>query len=349
VTRWNALPPADHEAIEGTLMEMPLSQAVESLRGACAELADHDPLLVRLTSVLHPLLIVERTMDLAVVSTFKRLGAGSFATVFVSEGRGGAVVKQVQDPGNAHLMYKEHEDLQRIVAACDAVGPSFFSLPRPYGFYDTYFAFAREADIPPTVDLGLPPHAMYVMQRIWPVPTSLTERIRELFFPDVFKTQPFAPFLARLYLGRTRTRTNSRFFCSENFPLDATRIEQLALPADQIAAGMGQMLGRINFQAGRDGRDIEFVLSGDAFNPLSKQPAYNCIDFNQMRPHSGDAAAIVSAITANDPYYPRPSSPQWASFADAYTAEANSADPSSTALSHQVLAALCECWAETQP
>jgi hypothetical protein len=32
-------------------------------------------------------------MDLATVSTFTRLGAGSFATVFVSEGRGGAVVK----------------------------------------------------------------------------------------------------------------------------------------------------------------------------------------------------------------------------------------------------------------
>ena len=329
-------------------MGMPLSEAIERLHGACAEFADGEPSLARLYEVLFPLIIVERTMDRAVVSTFKRLGAGSFATVFVSEGRGGVVIKQVQDPANASLLCKEHGDLQKLMETCEAGAgePSFFSLPRPFGFYSDFFTFAREVGIPRTVDLGLPPHAMYVMQRIWPVPPSLTERIRALFFPDAVKDQPFAPFLARLYLGRAHCRAGSRFFCSENFPLDAARIEQLALPADQIAAGMGCMLAKMNFRAGLDGRDIEFVLCGDANNPLSKQPAFSCIDFNQMRPHGGDAAAIVSAIVANDPYYPRPSSPQWANFADAYTAEAACVGSSSAVLSQQVLAALYERWAE---
>lgn len=329
-------------------MGMPLSEVIEGLRNTCDELSDKEPALVRLVKVLCPLLIVERTMDLAVISTFKRLGAGSFATVFVSEGRGGVVVKQVQDPANATLLCKEHNDLEILFKACETAGPSFFSLPRPYGFYNDYFTFAREVGIPRTMDLGLPPHAMYVMQRIWPVPASLTERIRELFFPDTVKNQPFAPFLARLYLGRAHSRAGNRFFCSENFPLDAARIEKLALPASQIAAGMGQMLARINFRAGRDGRDIEFVICGDAGNPLSKQPTYSCIDFNQMRAHNSDVDVIVSAIVANDPYYPRPSSPLWASFVDAYTAEASLVDSSSAMLAQQVLAELHKQWANQQ-
>ncbi len=342
--------PVERAAISGPRARQGCPHGDAAVRGHRSparhtEIADDEPALARLKEVLFPLLIVERTMDLALVSTFKRLGAGSFATVFVSEVRGGVVVKQVQDPANANLLCKEHSHLQKLVEECKAAGPSFFSLPHPYGFYDTYYHFATEVDIPRTVDLGLPPHAMYVMQRKWPVPASLTERIRVLFFPDAIKNDPFAPFLARLYMGRTHSRTGSRFFSSENFPLDAARIEQLGLPSDEIAAGMGQLLARINFRAGLDGRDIEFVLCGDAGNPLSKKPAFSCIDFNQMRPHSGEAANIVSAIVANDPYYPRPSSLHWKSFADAYTFEAARMNSSSAdELSQQVLSALLERW-----
>ncbi len=104
--------------------------------------------------------------------------------------------------------------------------------------------------------------------------------------------------------------------------VDTVRMEQLGLPLGDIAAGMGQMLGRINFRAGRDGRDIEFVLCGDMSNPLSGRPSYACIDFNQMRPHGGDPGAIVDSIVSNDPYYPKPSSPHWGRFVAAYKAEA---------------------------
>ena len=336
-------------AIGDVHMGMPLSEVIDRLCSMCAELSDEEPeALERLDNVLYPLLIVERTMDVAVISTFKRLGAGSFATVFVSAARGGVVVKQVKDPADAKLLCKEHNDLEILIKACDAAGPSFFSLPRPYGFYNDCFTFAREAGIPCTMDLGLPPHALYVMQRIWPVPASLTERIRELFFPVAVKNQPFAPFLARLYLGRAHSRMSYRFFCPENFPLDAARIEELALPASQIAAGMGQMLATINFRAGRDARGIKFILCGDADNPLRKQPAYSCIGFNQMRAHNGDADVIVSAIAMNDFNYPRPSSPLWASFVNAYTAEASLVDSSSAMLAHQVLAALHKQWTSQQ-
>ena len=310
---------------------------------------DRHTALARLGAVLEPALYVYRTMDLAVVSAFSRLGAGSFATVFVNECRGGAVVKQVKDPADGDLLDKEHGDLQRLHRDCTDCTDAFFDLPRPFGFYSDYWTFARQAGIPRTVDLGLPPHAMYVMQRVWPVSTSLTERIRALFFPPDVRDLPVAPFLARLYLGRATSRATSRFFCAENFALDAERVEQLGLPSDRIAAGMGQMLARINFRAGRDGRDIEFVLCGDPHNPLSGQPAYCCIDFNQMRPHGGDAAAIVDSIASNDPYVPRPPSPYWAHFAAAYATEAAAASAAASELARAVLSRLEERWRGCEP
>lgn len=351
VELWNGLLPEDREfaAAQDVLMEMPLSEAIDRLRDACVKLQDLDPsepVFPRLQEVAYHLLMTERTMDLATVSSFRRLGAGSFATVFVNDARGSVVVKQVQDQGNAGLLQKEHSDLQLLLQVCQLAGPSFFSLPDPHTYHYDYADFAREAGISRTLDLGLPPRAMYIMRRIWPVPIGLTERIREMFFPGAVKSQTVVPFLARLYLGRASSRANSRFFCSENFPLDAARIEQLGLPADEIAAGMGQMLARINFWAGRDGRDIEFVLCGNASNPLSRHPAFSCIDFNQMRPHDGVAAEIVSATVTNDPYYPRPSSPQWGAFAGAYTAEAARKDASSAALAQEVLEGLRERWAD---
>jgi hypothetical protein len=149
------------------------------------------------------------------ISRFRRLGAGSFATVFVSDDRGGVVVKQVKDPATADILAKEHRDLEELHAACNK--PEYlFKLPQPHGVYDTYYDFARDANIPRTMDLGLPPHAMYVMQRIWPVSDSLSIEIRDRFFPEAMKPQPCAAFLARLYLGSDKT--SSRFFNSENFP-----------------------------------------------------------------------------------------------------------------------------------
>jgi hypothetical protein len=72
----------------------------------------------------------------------------------------------------------------------------------------------------------------------------------------------------------------------------------------------------------RDGRDIEFVLGGNPDNPLLPAPSYYVIDFNQMRPHNGDAATIISAIVINDPYYPRPGSPYWEAFRGSYYSRA---------------------------
>ena len=344
VQEWSALPADEVPSPDDIGLDMPLTVVVDGLRAACMRLPDHSPALARLSSVLYHLLVVSRIMDLSLVSSFKRLGSGSFATVFVSEGRGGVVLKQIQDPTTFHLLEKEHIDLEILNQSCNTPSDLFFQLPRAYGYYYDYFSFAKELDVPSTVDMGLPPHALYVMQRVWPVSMGIAIRIRDMFFPERMRDQPVSPFLARLYLGKAALRPDNRFFNSENFPLDAERITQLGLPAGDIAAGMGQLLARINFRAGRDGRDIEFVLCGHPENPMSKLPWYSCMDFNQMRSHQGNVDVITSSITSNDPYYPRPGSTFWCRFTGAYMAEAEAVSPSAKTLATDVVDKLIDAW-----
>lgn len=286
--------------------------------------------------------IVQRTMDLAVTSSFVRLGAGSFATIFVSYERAAVVVKQVKDPLDVQKIYKEHEDLQHLYSCCS--GPEqLFKLPRPLGFFDSYTMFAQAAGISRTEDLGLPPHALYVMERIWPVPHKLALQIKEIFFPEDARSSVTPTFLARLYFGREKE--TSRFFNTENFPLYASRMEKLGLPAAALAKAMGEMLASINFVAGRDGRDIEFVLAGNPVNPWSPDPWFACIDFNQMRPHQGNPEVICGSIVSNDPYYPRPNSPYWSDFVSGYTASASKVNASELASS--VVSLISQHWLAT--
>ena len=78
----------------------------------------------------------------------------------------------------------------------------------------------------------------------------------------------------------------TRFFNSANFPLDAARYLRLVETGnaedynkiEDIAYGMGEMLGRLHWFGGYDGRDIEFVMGGFSFSGVSM----NLIDFNQV-------------------------------------------------------------------
>lgn len=71
-------------------------------------------------------------------------------------------------------------------------------------------------------------------------------------------------------------------------PLDVSRYRKLLeavvegdriYPSvEDIAYGMGEMLGRLHWRAGYDGRDIEFVMGGASFSGV----AMYIIDFNQV-------------------------------------------------------------------
>ncbi|GAQ92839.1 hypothetical protein KFL_011630010 [Klebsormidium nitens] len=154
---------------------------------------------------------------------------------------------------------------------------------RPVGYYKNCADFRTAMHLKGDLDEVKNDACMYVMERVWPVPPPLMDIVREAFFPEAFKDNEQS-FVSRLYLGKQCAKTR-RFFNPLNFPLDVKRLAALNVPVStaKIAHDMGAMLARIHFSARNDGRDIEFVQGGDAFNPLAV-PAFYCFDFNQVRP-----------------------------------------------------------------
>ncbi|KAF8904047.1 hypothetical protein CPB84DRAFT_1960881 [Gymnopilus junonius] len=115
--------------------------------------------------------------------------------------------------------------------------------------------------------------------------------------PDVDSENAALPSLWRLYFGKVinaspPTDRPSRFFNSPNFPLDVSRYRKILetvegtrsanlaffSTVDEIAKGMGEMLGCIYWLGGYDGRDIEFVMGGANFSGITMA----VIDFNQV-------------------------------------------------------------------
>jgi hypothetical protein len=130
--------------------------------------------------------------------------------------------------------------------------------------------------------------AAYAMDQVLPLPLSTAIKIRTLFYPPG-AGDAAVPSLCRLYFGKALDARPSRFFNSANFPLDVSRYRQLLDSAkggdypslDEIATGMGEMLGRLHWRCGFDGRDIEFVMGGASFSGV----VMNVIDFNQVHVH----------------------------------------------------------------
>ncbi|KAI0309030.1 hypothetical protein OF83DRAFT_1180092 [Amylostereum chailletii] len=100
---------------------------------------------------------------------------------------------------------------------------------------------------------------------------------------------------------------------SANFPTDVARYEFLRSRVQEgelstvveVVEGMGEMLERVHWIGGYDGRDIEFTMGGTGHDFV------RCyvFDFNQIHSfdvHLGDFHALVDLFFANDPYYPRP-------------------------------------------
>jgi hypothetical protein len=134
--------------------------------------------------------------------------------------------------------------------------------------------------------------AAYAMDQVLPIPLLTAKSIRMMFYPP---NMPNAldPTLCRLYFGKVIKELGpggrpNRFFNSANFPLDVSRYRKLLEVAvegncvypsvEDIAYSMGEMLGRLHWRAGYDGRDVEFVMSGASFSGV----VMYIIDFNQV-------------------------------------------------------------------
>ncbi|KZT19826.1 hypothetical protein NEOLEDRAFT_1077142 [Neolentinus lepideus HHB14362 ss-1] len=227
-----------------------------------------------------------------------RIGSGSFGNIYLI-GDGSAVAyKEVQRPSDAAVLHDEFATLEKIYSCCDM--DSFFVIPRALAFSDPSTSRFHEAPPGPTRRRPLRPAAAYL-----PPPT------------------PVGPALCRLYFGK---RYAARFASAANFPVDAQRYERLRasfawLPSqEEVAAGMGEMVGRLHWAAGVDARGVEFVMGGDG----GSGAAFFVIDYDQVPPAQvrrwADVGDLVRAFFANDPYFPRPrqGDPLYLAFKRAY-------------------------------
>jgi hypothetical protein len=229
----------------------------------------------------------------------RRIGSGSFATVYVVRGQPCAL-KVVQHRARTAELATEFHIHNAVYSSCST--DSVFALPRAIAYNNpTTNEFITFPPPPPPpigrqraprlndvhVSLFAPlgtDSAAYAMDRAHVVPSIVGNVIRQLFYPEGFSTAS-PPFLCRLYFGRLQGRP-SKFLNPVNFPIDAARYTTLLvqpnfpemLPINQVAEGMGEMLARIHWMAGYDARDIEFVMGGSGYGGVK----YYVIDFNQV-------------------------------------------------------------------
>ncbi|KAJ3040551.1 hypothetical protein HDV00_010731 [Rhizophlyctis rosea] len=270
---------------------------------------------------------------------FHRIGAGSFATVFVFSPRANIAYKQLAHNGEfkAAEFDRDHKTHQAVFkAAHEGSSPATplpnqplslaeFRVPRPGQFFSNPQAVLNylDHDDPGPLKPDLP---LYAMRRLFPIPPNLAKSIRNNFFPSKYRSDKRG-FIGRVYLGKLADSRSGDsgapklIFNSNNFPLYPSRMQALGFDVDSLAASMGKILARIVHHGGFDPRDIEFVLgSGD--QNFADDAGLFVIDFNQVTKHNGDMEQVAHSITINDPYFPRPAMNGWNKFAESYVSVA---------------------------
>lgn len=255
-----------------------------------------------------------------------KIGSGNFATVYSVRGIP-FVFKVIHFPDRTDELRAEVSALHTLYTLCNH--DSMFAIPRPIAYYDpatdefvllpTSPGLGRAQDPRPVINGNLFTNAgfnapAYAMDRAHVLPTQISSSVRDLFYNDEARSQTIEPpRMCRLYLGKI-LRPSESVNSMINFPIDIARYTTLLrvfeggelIGLDQVAGGMGEMLGRVHWVAGYDGRDIEFVMAGSGLGVR-----YYVLDFNQMRRFDregwqSNVQGLIDAFFSNDPYYPRP-------------------------------------------
>ena len=221
---------------------------------------------------------------------------------------------------------------------------SFFRLPTSQQYWATHIQ-----KFPPS---HRAPGAVFGVDRIFPVPSSVREALIDLYFDDEIKQkakhdEENEPCLIRIYLGENEKGTE-RYDSLRNFPMRLNMIKNLGLDRTILADEMAIALATIHWQAQIDAMDAEFVLGSARPTPLVKRRRtqhlpnnesphdYNHISFTYRpihiwtldfdKSHRIDLTTadvkkyLVPAFLGNDPYYPRPDvdAEMWMRFSETY-------------------------------
>lgn len=196
--------------------------------------------------------------------------------------------------------------------------------------------------------------AVFVVDRILPLPQQTREALIKLYFDDseegqkeAIKDEENRACLVRVYLGERETlkQQSESYDSLRNFPMRLNMIEELGLEKSALAVEMAVGLAIIHWQAQVDGMDTEFVLGSAAEKPLEEPKGYTkdspprevhaidfkrrathmwMLDFDKATPikltHDDVDKKLVPAFLGNDPYFPRPDIDEqlWVEFSSAY-------------------------------
>ncbi|KAH8750479.1 hypothetical protein BGZ57DRAFT_775359 [Hyaloscypha finlandica] len=280
---------------------------------------------------------------------FRVIGEGSCGIVFAQEGRSIVFKVAKHDPAQLHNDHRMH---LRVSAAFDAHPVPGITIPQVRQFVEEteteFFPTKSKLVLRARSARCTIPTTVIVSDHILPLPERIRETLIEKYCDERVKDEARSnphnkDCLARVYLGKPDTTTSNehrdpansrpRFFTLRNFPMYYARLLDMRFDCDKIAQCMGRALAVLHWEAGVDGRDVEFVLGSSSV----KDPEYHfataenqedfyhrsiqlwMLDFNLVQEISRDSAGVDQAVHAwrtNDPYFPRPkktSSPQWPS------------------------------------
>ncbi|CRL20435.1 Protein of unknown function DUF3669, zinc finger protein [Penicillium camemberti] len=182
---------------------------------------------------------------------------------------------------------------------------------------------------------------LFQVQRILPLPKPSREALIRLYFPkkihhSAYEDPDNKACLVRPYLGQRRGEWEFSHpaLSLQNFPLYLDQIEELQLEAVQFSEEMAIGLAIIHWKAQLDGMDMEFVLGSatthgelptvvENFKTVKpfdipagdfkrRQVHLWMLDFdkadqlNLKESWKSCCKKMVTAVTANDPYFPNP-------------------------------------------
>jgi Zinc finger protein len=240
--------------------------------------------------------------------------------------------------------------------------------PRYFGFYeakDKHFVELWKKTSARFPAGHTQPYSFMVVERVLPLPMPIRDDLIDLFAPPSLveaakKSKGNKDAIARLYLGRKRRTTQSRFFSLRNFPLHLDQALVICPDdVDRFASEMGTALAVLHWSCQVDAADVEFVLASaptaenfecvdtfvvQQFGPVPRSVNADTqelnfqrrtvhlwiIDFDKVKKMTLDRDGINQAIVAaeeNDPYYPKPVADKgsrehalWRTFGESYLA-----------------------------
>lgn len=168
-----------------------------------------------------------------------KLGMGSFGLVFTIQGGPIAFKEIIQNCRlKAEILRREFQTFQVIYNTCRE--GAFFALPRPFALTDPdavedQFLAADVGEMEPSPTQQRRPLVSqrfmsifstptYAMDRVFALPIDVAAFVAQSVFPPNLQGSVARLSICRLYFGKDyQAAPPSRFFNTENFPLDAAR------------------------------------------------------------------------------------------------------------------------------